>query len=187
MNILHLKTKWIDFLYRVATGSKKFRNLLTPIGATLYILFTTLFVIAALQLDNVLNFPEFIAEPINIILAVPLVILGACISLWSALHFLKVKGTPVPINPPPRLVTSGPFAYARNPMVTGIFIILFGLGILYSSVTLILLFTPLFIFINIWELKAIEEPELEKRLGEEYIEYKNRTPMFIPGLRKKTK
>ncbi len=184
---VNLKTKWIDFLYRAATGSKKFRNLLTPIGAIFYILFTTLFVIAAIQLDIVLNFPKFIAEPINIILALPIIVLGACISLWSALHFLKVKGTPVPVNPPPRLVTSGPFVYARNPMVTGIFIILFGLGILYSSVTLILLFTPLFILINIWELKAIEEPELEKRLGEEYIEYKSRTPMFIPSLRKRTK
>jgi protein-S-isoprenylcysteine O-methyltransferase Ste14 len=187
MEIFDVKTKWIDFLYRIATGSKKFRNLLTPIGAIIYILFTTLFVVAALQLDNILIFPKFITEPINIFLAVPIVILGACISLWSALHFLKVKGTPVPINPPPKLVTSGPFAYVRNPMVTGIFIILFGLGILYSSVTLIFLFTPLFIFINIWELKAIEEPELVKRLGEEYIEYKIRTPMFIPGLRKRTK
>jgi len=187
MKISHLKNNWIDFLYRVATGSKKFRNLLTPIGATLYILFTVLFVFIALQLDKVLNFPKFIAEPFNIILAVPIVIIGACISFWSAFHFLKVKGTPVPINPPPRLVTSGPFAYARNPMVTGIFIILFGLGILYSSVSLILLFAPLFIFINVWELKVIEEPELERRLGEEYIEYKSRTPMFIPSLRKRTK
>lgn len=187
MRILHLKTKWIDFIYRVATGSKKFRNLLTPIGATFFIIFTILFVIVALKLDKVLNYPEFIAEPLNIILALPIVILGACISGWSALHFFKVKGTPVPINPPPVLVTSGPFAYARNPMITGIFIILFGLGVLYSSVTLILLFTPLFIFINIWELKAIEEPELEKRLGEEYIAYKKRTPMFIPGFRRRTK
>ena len=96
MRILHLKTKWIDFIYRVATGSKKFRNLLTPIGATFFILFTMLFVIVALQLDKVLNYPEFIAEPLNIILALPIVILGACISGWSALHFFKVKGTPVP-------------------------------------------------------------------------------------------
>jgi protein-S-isoprenylcysteine O-methyltransferase Ste14 len=181
---MHLKAKWIDFLYRAATGSKKFRNLLTPIGATFYILFTALFVVVALQLDNVLNLPKLITEPINTILAVPLIVLGAFITLWSTMHFIKVKGTPVPINPPPKLVTSGPFTYARNPMVTGIFIILFGLGILYSSITLILLFTPLFIFINIWELKTIEEPELEKRLGDEYLEYKSKTPMFIPSLRK---
>lgn len=174
-------------MHRVATGSKKFRNLLTSIGVTFFILFTILFVIVALQLDKILNCPQFISEPFNILLSVPIIMLGTCISGWSGLHFLKVKGTPVPINPPPVLVKSGPFAYVRNPMVTGIFIILFGLGILYGSVTLILLFTPLFIVINLWELKAIEEPELEKRLGEKYVEYKKRTPMFIPSFRKRRK
>jgi protein-S-isoprenylcysteine O-methyltransferase Ste14 len=43
------------------------------------------------------------------------------------------------------------------------------------------IFTPLFILINVWELKAIEEPELLKRLGQDYIEYRKRTPMFFPG------
>jgi hypothetical protein len=54
------------------------------------------------------------------------------------------------------------------------------LGILYNSLALILIFTPLFIFINYWELKRVEEPELEKRLGQEYIDYKKRVPMFFP-------
>ena len=30
--------------------------------------------------------------------------------------------------------------------------------------------------------QEIEEPELVKRFGDEYIEYRRRTPMFIPGL-----
>lgn len=38
-------------------------------------------------------------------------------------------------------------------------------------------------WINVWELKNIEEPELIKRLGEDYIEYRKQTPMFIPGSR----
>jgi len=33
---MKLKTKWIDFLYKVATGNKKARNVFTPIGATFY-------------------------------------------------------------------------------------------------------------------------------------------------------
>ena len=41
---MSLKTKWIEFLYRVATGSGKARNLLTPIGAASFGLFTALFV-----------------------------------------------------------------------------------------------------------------------------------------------
>jgi protein-S-isoprenylcysteine O-methyltransferase Ste14 len=102
---------------------------------------------------------------------------------WSVLNFHKVKGTPVPFNPPPRLVTTGPYAYVRNPMLSGVFVLLFGLGILFGSVCVIFIFTPLFILVNVWELKAIEEPELVKRLGDEYVEYRKRTPMFFPDFR----
>ena len=104
--------------------------------------------------------------------------------LWSMVHFIKVRGTPVPFNPPPKLVTTGPYARARNPMLTGLFIFLLGLGILFGSISLIFIFTPLFVLLNVLELRAIEEPELEKRLGTEYIEYKKRTPMFIPRLKR---
>jgi len=70
-------------------------------------------------------------------------------------------------------------------MLTGVFIMLFGLGAMFGSVSLVFIFTPLFILVNVMELKAIEEPELGKRLGEEYLEYKKRTPMFVPDLRGK--
>jgi protein-S-isoprenylcysteine O-methyltransferase Ste14 len=66
-------------------------------------------------------------------------------------------------------------------MLTGVFLILFGVGFGVNSVSLVVLFTPLFMLINVWELKKIEEPELIKRLGDEYIEYRKQTPMFIPG------
>jgi protein-S-isoprenylcysteine O-methyltransferase Ste14 len=66
-------------------------------------------------------------------------------------------------------------------MLTGVFSLLFAFGVFFGSVSLLVVFTPLFIFINFWELKSIEEPELEKRLGEEYIKYRERTPMFFPG------
>ena len=182
-----LKTGWIDFLYKVATGSQKFRNLLTPIGAFFFGLFTMLFVVAALLVDKFLNLPNLLPGPLNISLSLPVILFGLFLMGWSAFHFLKVKGTPVPFNPPPRLVTDGPFAFVRNPMITGVFILLFGLGILLRSVSLVFLFTPLFILFNVWELKAIEEPELVKRLGSEYVEYRKRTPMFIPAFRLKPK
>ena len=94
---------------------------------------------------------------------------------------MKIKGSPVPLNPPPKLVTHGPFAYSRNPMTAGLFLIMFGFGFYYGSIISILIFTPLYIYIHARELKSIEEPELEKRLGAEYLEYKNRVPMFFPG------
>ncbi len=69
-------------------------------------------------------------------------------------------------------------------MLTGVFLFLFGLGFAVNSVSLVLFFVPLFVLANVWELKAIEEPELLKRLGDEYADYRRRTPMFIPGLRR---
>ena len=117
----------------------------------------------------------------------PILAIGLFLTLWSILHFIKVKGTPVPFNPPPKLVTTGPYAFARNPMLTGVFILLFGFGILFRSISLVFIFTPLFILFNVLELRAIEEPELEKRLGKDYFEYKKRVPMFIPRLKLKTR
>ena len=51
------------------------------------------------------------------------------------------------------------------------------------GVAIFCLFTALFVLVNVWELKEIEEPELMKRLGDEYIVYRRQTPMFIPGHR----
>jgi protein-S-isoprenylcysteine O-methyltransferase Ste14 len=108
---------------------------------------------------------------------------GVAVTAWSAFHFLKVKGTPVPFNPPPQVVRTGPYRYARNPMLTGVFLFLFGLGLGLNSASLVFLFTPLFVLINVWELKQIEEPELTRRLGDDYIEYRRQTPMFLPRFR----
>lgn len=66
-------------------------------------------------------------------------------------------------------------------MLMGVFLLLFGIGFGINSASLVLVFTPLYVLINVWELKQIEEPELIKRLGDEYIDYQRQTPMFIPG------
>jgi protein-S-isoprenylcysteine O-methyltransferase Ste14 len=182
-----LKNKWIDILYNVATGNRKIRNFFTPIGAIFFGLLIFVLIVIALQVDRLLGLTDLFSGRINIFLALPVFSLALFLIGWSVQDFLKVKGTPVPFNPPPQLVTSGPYAYTRNPMLTGVFALLFGFGILFESVSLLLVFTPLFILLNFWELKAIEEPELVKRLGQEYIEYRKMTPMFFPNFRSKYK
>ena len=178
-----IKARWIEFLYKLATGTKLGRTLLTPVGAVIFGFFTTLFVVSALAFDKWLGLPKIITVPISFYIATPILVVGTLVMGWSIIHFLKVKGTPVPVNPPPKLVTTGPYAYTRNPMLTGIFILLFGIGMMVGSISLTFIFTPLFILVNIWELMEIEEPELGRRLGEEYIVYRNKTPMFIPKIR----
>jgi protein-S-isoprenylcysteine O-methyltransferase Ste14 len=146
-------------------------------------LFTALFVFLAVLVDKVLGLPWPIPVTVSWLISVPLMAIGVAVTAWSAFHFLKVKGTPVPFNPPPTLVESGPYRYARNPMLTGVFLLLFGIGFAIRSLSLVLIFTPLFVLANVWELREIEEPELIRRLGEDYLAYRERTPMFIPGTR----
>ena len=177
-----LRDRWVNLFYRAATSSRKVRNLLTPAGGAFFFTLVTLFIVVSLWIDELLEFPKLLSTPLNIIVSVPILAIGLFLMLWSVLHFVKVKGTPVPFNPPPKLVTTGPYTYVRNPMLTGLFILLFGLGVLFRSISLVSIFTPLFILLNLLELKAIEEPELEKRLGKEYLKYKKRVPMFIPRL-----
>ncbi len=179
-----LKSKWIEILYNVATGSRKIRNFFTPIGALFYALLTFSFVVIALQLDRLLGISDILPGPLRIMFALPIFAFSLFLIGWSVLNFLRAKGNPVPFNPPPQLVTTGPYAYMRNPMLTGVFALLFGFGVSLGSASLLVIFTPLFIFINVWELKAIEEPELLKRLGQDYIEYRKKTPMFFPSLGK---
>ena len=175
-----IKEAWIDFLYKSVTGTKKVRTILTPLGALIFGLFTYSFILIAQKTDALLNLPAIFTSPWDLLIAFPVLILGILLTGWSVLHFLKQKGTPVPSNPPLKLVDSGPYSYARNPMLSGIFLMLLGIGFLIGSFSLVLVFIPLFILINKLELIKIEEPELERRLGRAYQEYKKKIPMFIP-------
>lgn len=183
---MRFRERWIHLLYRAATGTAKTRALLTPVGVAVFGVFTALFVLAALAVDKTLGLPGLLPQRIRVPVAISLMLAGGVITAWSVVHFLRVKGTPVPFNPPPNVVDTGPYRYARNPMLTGVFLLLLGLGFAFNSVSLIFLFTPLYVLINVWELKRIEEPELLKRLGDEYAEYRERTPMFIPGFGRRT-
>ncbi len=179
---MNLRERWIILLYKAATGARRTRTLLTPIGVTIFGVFTTLFVLAALLVDRLFELPGLLPEGVRLPVSMPLIAVGVAVTAWSVFHFLRVKGTPVPFNPPSTVVQTGPYRYARTPMVTGVFLLLFGIGFAVDSVSLVCFFTPLYVLINAWELRQIEEPELVKRLGQEYIEYRRRTPMFLPGL-----
>jgi protein-S-isoprenylcysteine O-methyltransferase Ste14 len=181
------QNRWIDLLHRAATGTKKTRTLLTPVSLAIFAAFTALFVFAAIIVDRLLSLPHLLPKGARLPVSIPMIAVGLAVTAWSVFHFLKVKGTPVPFNPPPKVVKTGPYRYARNPMLSGVFLFLFGIGFIVNSASLVFFFTPLYVLINVWELKKIEEPELIKRLGVEYIEYRRHTPMFIPGCRPRSK
>jgi protein-S-isoprenylcysteine O-methyltransferase Ste14 len=170
----------IGFIYGIATGSRRVRAILTPIGAVVALCFIALFVAAALLADWWFELPPLLPVPLNIAAALPLLLIGLAIYVLSLRQFFRSRGTPVPFNPPPVVMTTGPYKYCRNPMGDSIFLVMLGLGLVLRSVSLVCFVTPLFVLLFAWEIKAVEEPELVRRLGEDYIKYRRETPMFIP-------
>ncbi|MGI8510898.1 MAG: methyltransferase family protein, partial [Gemmatimonadaceae bacterium] len=78
-----------------------------------------------------------------------------------------------------RLVTYGPFAWSRNPLYNGNFLIWIGFAIISG----VLWFVPIAILLFAVEYSLIvrfEEGVLESTFGEEYLEYKRHTPCWIP-------
>jgi len=172
--------RYAEFVYRVATGSRRLRIILTPSAALLFYGFVALSVFASLWVDRWLSFPHFNSSWWSLGLSIPLLLLGWLLSGWSVVAFFLTGGTPVPFNPPPRLITTGLYAYVRNPMFLGGFLFLLGLGVLLGSLSLTFIFAPLLIVLYVFYVKAVEEKEMEKKFGQEYLEYKKRVPMFIP-------
>jgi hypothetical protein len=93
--MMQLKKQWIDLLYQAATGSKKIRNIMTPIGAIFFGLFTTVFVVVALQVDKWLNLPRLFTRPLNVILSLPVFSIALFLIGWSVLNFHKVIRNPM--------------------------------------------------------------------------------------------
>lgn len=67
-------------------------------------------------------------------LAVQVLAVPAIVAVTAVIEFaVRGGGTPVPYDPPRRLVTSGPYAYVANPMQTGMTLLLLGWGALLGS------------------------------------------------------
>ncbi len=176
---MSLTGKWIDLISKVATGSLRTRLIVAPIVGLCFFSFIAACVLLSFFTDRFIGLPKISWHPWSTVMGVGFLIAGFFLMALSIAYFIRARGTPVPFSPPPKLITTGPYRFARNPMVTGIFMQLFGLGIACGSISLAFIFTPLFIAINVWELKKVEEPELVRRLGQDYVEYRKRVPMFF--------
>ena len=77
-----------------------------------------------------------------------------------------------------KLVTNGIYKYIRHPQYTGFFMITFGMMSEWATLPLIILYSLLLVLY--YKLAKKEEADVEKEFGNEYIEYRKRTKMFIP-------
>ena len=106
------------------------------------------------------------------------------IGLWLLVstirHFSgEGEGTLAQWNPTKQLVITGIYRRVRNPMITGVLLILLAEATLFGSRPLLIWFL-VFLAVNVIYIPLSEERRLEKRFGDEYRAYKQNVPRWIP-------
>lgn len=107
-------------------------------------------------------------------------IVGGILVLTCIVVFIiRGKGTPAAFDPPTEFVATGPYAYVRNPMYIGGFILLVGFGLYHYSLSILILSVILIVIFHLFVV-FYEEPILERQFGKSYAEYKKHINRWIP-------
>jgi protein-S-isoprenylcysteine O-methyltransferase Ste14 len=118
--------------------------------------------------------------------ALPVVVGAALVLAGLAVWYATVRlfarfgeGTLAPWDPTRKLVVRGPYRYVRNPMITGVLLVLLGEVALFGSPWL-LAWAAAFFAVNVIWFSLVEEPGLAERFGREYQEYQRAVPRWLP-------
>ncbi len=119
------------------------------------------------------GFYFLLARPRPLMLAAGGVIsvLGLLLRAWASGYIRKNA----------ELATSGPYAYTRNPLYLGSFIMAVGFAVAGGRGLLLALVAALFLGIYL-PVMRVESAALAGLFGERYAEYARRVPLFIPRL-----
>jgi isoprenylcysteine carboxyl methyltransferase (ICMT) family protein YpbQ len=99
--------------------------------------------------------------------------IGLFIEGWRELHLAHREN---------RLATDGLYGLVRHPQYTGLFIGLFGEGVVHWPTLFSVILFP--VIVLIYTLLAYrEERHMLERFGEQYRTYQEHVPMFFPGRR----
>jgi protein-S-isoprenylcysteine O-methyltransferase Ste14 len=80
-----------------------------------------------------------------------------------------------------RFVVHGVYCHVRNPMISGVILVLLAESLLTASQPLFCWFL-VFAVVNATYIPLSEEPGLLKRFGEAYVTYRRIVPRWIPRL-----
>ncbi len=78
----------------------------------------------------------------------------------------------------PQVIKKELYSFIRHPMYLAM--ILFYVALITATLSLLSFAMGIFIFLFYNYISAYEEKLLEKKLGQDYVEYKNKVPRWFP-------
>ncbi|HEU4947696.1 MAG TPA: isoprenylcysteine carboxylmethyltransferase family protein [Kribbella sp.] len=115
--------------------------------------------------------------------AIAVVLAGVVVLVRDFVRFVREgRGTPAPVAPTEQLVVGGDYRFVRNPMYVAVVTTILGQALLFLDVGLLVY------AVASWAVMAsfvrwYEEPTLRRRYGEQYDEYRQTVPAWVPRMR----
>jgi protein-S-isoprenylcysteine O-methyltransferase Ste14 len=120
---------------------------------------------------------RFFATPVivrSLPAAVVLVVAGFAFAIWGGATFSRAGTELHPTSEAnAKLVTTGPFAYSRNPMYSGVMLVSLGVAIFFGTLPYFVATVILFLLVNSVFI-PFEEAKMERQYGAEFRAYKSR-------------
>lgn len=111
-------------------------------------------------------------------LGLGLVIYLRCVWEFAA----RGRGIPAPLDHPKQLVVSGLYRYVRNPMYVGVLLVLLGESTFFESRAFLTYAIGWLLVVHL-NVLVYEEPNLTRKFGRSYLEYKASVRRWVPGRR----
>ena len=117
---------------------------------------------------------QFLSESwIGPVLGSPLVVIGVLVVFWSTLTIRDMD-----ISKPTLIISSGPYAFSRNPMYVAWTAIYLGVAMIMNTVWLIVMLPAVLIVTHYLVIRR-EERSLEREFGEAYLSYRARVRRYL--------
>lgn len=115
------------------------------------------------------------------------IVAGAALYFLTAFWGFAVRGqgTPLPLDPPRKLVVDGPYRIVRNPMYWAVALVMFGEAAVFHSWRLAEWAAGFLVAASLFVL-FVEEPSLKKKFGDDYETYCQKVSRWFPRLRAKS-
>ena len=106
---------------------------------------------------------------------------GLLLTWWARIHLGRLWSSAITRKQEHRLVDTGPYAFVRHPIYTGLIAALLATGVTESTSAALL--GAVIITLSLWLKARAEETFLAAELGVDvYESYRRRVPMLIPFL-----